>query len=331
MSDVSTILEKVTFDDFKKYLETAEEICTEEEFLENYTRWGYKYINSFLRTGVLSGDEMYLKLSIMAMDNLFLEAKTLDENTLVYRGVPNFTGFKDGEYIEKGYLSTTKNKSVAYTFKKDVACCILEIIAEKGLPFILGDPTEYELIFPRNLTLKLLEDKGGVKRVSLSMRDDYVSPMRVDFFDFEEGIVKSLLKDIPPENRKYYPLNYLKNDLVVPALKSGMRRQIGALKKRFIERGDIESLEKIQSFGIPFTERDLFHAFSGFLYGIIHYLLQFVRVSDNLIKELIEKNIFDRHFLVYVPKYISEEQYDRLYQNTYDEDTYEDYGDKYDY
>ena len=197
-SDLDDFIDKYDPATAKKMMDLLEEEETgtkltdkEKEALDVYAggtetkkRWGfpedaeaYQEINTYHRTGeaLIAGDEEVEEVSKYL--DAALEKNTLAEKTTVYRGIdeefmPGADEIKPGEtFTEYGYMSTTRDKSVAEQYPVGGgAGTILEIELPAGAHAV--DLNQYdtgdddEILLPRNTKLKILKvEKSGKTKI----------------------------------------------------------------------------------------------------------------------------------------------------------------------
>ena len=150
--------------------------------LAKYSKNYDELINGYLRNGVLSSslmNEAKLNTLINNLDGIFEEVPLLNHNTITYRGIDGINGLKKFipklkeaknfddvisilnkgkvDFIEKGFLSTSKDKSVAETFG-DI---VFKIESTADIPKISMQSyskfyNEKEVLFGRNQKLELI-------------------------------------------------------------------------------------------------------------------------------------------------------------------------------
>lgn len=190
--DPSTAMRMMDMMDEKTTKQTSTISDLEKEALSVYAgnqeakiKWGfpedseaYQEINTYHRTGepLIAGDDEVKEVS-KYIDSA-LEKSTLPKKTTVYRGVDEelmqriaADEFRRGEtFTEYGYMSTTRNESVASGYPVGgEAGAILEIELPAGTHAV--DMNKYdtgdddEILLPRNTRLKILKiEKSGKKK-----------------------------------------------------------------------------------------------------------------------------------------------------------------------
>jgi hypothetical protein len=140
-----------------------------------YKGHGYNPINNFLRGIEIKEEEKKIHNDIYNIDNYFKyysNKKVTRDNFIVYRGQKGGKGTKEmlkklisGQpYQYFNYLSTALHPD-ATSFFSSWDCCFFQIFVDKNIPFIEFHATtaaEFEILFPRNLVLSLIEIKKSV-------------------------------------------------------------------------------------------------------------------------------------------------------------------------
>lgn len=127
--------------------------------LKVYTGSGYLEINKILRESNTitknNYDEKMIPI-INLIDYIFRNIPPIEENIILWRGVKLHEKIITN-FVEKGYVSTTLDKSIAYRFsgQQKYKCCLFEIFVPKGTRIIpvytcSEISNEIEAILPRD-------------------------------------------------------------------------------------------------------------------------------------------------------------------------------------
>jgi len=140
--------------------------------LQSYVTQGYAAINAVLR-GKRKSDESADKV-IKALDSLFDDAKPLDRDIEVYRGMTGNTAGKlrdlevGATFSDAAFVSTSTDKTAADFFAtgghgdKAGARVSFVIKVPKGTKAIEGEKQEAELILKRGVRFKVISKAGSV-------------------------------------------------------------------------------------------------------------------------------------------------------------------------
>ena len=155
----SSLLCKITskMSHFKRQIEYMHTLNQKNiDALKYYTDDGYEPINNYLRYG---GDKYSHKIhnSIELIDGIFKSVPPLTENVIVYRGIKS-SFMIDASFIEKSFVSTTVDTSIASEYANQ-KCCFFKIYIPKGtrvIPLVScsENASELEVLLPRNSHFK---------------------------------------------------------------------------------------------------------------------------------------------------------------------------------
>ena len=145
---------------------------TPQKALQAYVTQGYAKINAILRGKATSTDAD--QKVVMALDSLFDDAKPLDRDIEVYRGMTGNTAGKlrdlevGATFSDAAYVSTSTDKTAADFFAtgghgdKGGARVSFVIKVPKGTKAIDGEKQEAELILKRGVRFKVVGKAGSV-------------------------------------------------------------------------------------------------------------------------------------------------------------------------
>lgn len=131
----------------------------EIDAVEWYVRNGYESINSVLRRNVV--DER-ITSKAKAIDRAFDRfGVTLEEPVTVLRGVQvPAEALKEGsEFVDRGFISTTGNRSIADRFASEFGRkvgVVMRISVPAGRKVLVGQGSEDELILPRGSRFRVI-------------------------------------------------------------------------------------------------------------------------------------------------------------------------------
>ena len=274
-----------------------------DRILKYYSFIGAQFINNNLR-GISDKIDKVNKDIILKLDEIIKNSPKLNTDQIVFRFLSDDTFLKtemeNGIFIDKGYISTTRNP-IMESAKTNFGNIMMRIYIPKkfsdkyiSMESISLFPQEQEILLPRNSKLKLLKEHnidnqkiydfefiGTVKNNEINISSE-IKEIDIKYFHLESSL-KEFYDDI-----SYYTLINFKDGDKDNKFYFGYTKKPKALKKFFYFKEDIFYLYQLDKSG----NIDIFIEISKDEIFINYFMKFFGHNTLETISEYIKSNYF---------------------------------------